>query len=165
MDTWTWLMIDGEITPIWVPSKQVVLLFIYDQFLQGETSFNIIVKKPEKGSVNSLQISLCHWAITQQCCFPLKSLNLRADAALAPVESRAAIEIPSVQHIWDKVDCQARIWCNYTHLTHNIRYFMLLHIPKKATKLPLTSISLSPFITSRCNPAGGLPALKCKKHY
>lgn len=37
MDTWAWLMVDGEVAPVGVPAKQVVLLFIYDQFLQGET--------------------------------------------------------------------------------------------------------------------------------
>lgn len=30
-------MVNGEVTPVRVPSEQVVLLFIYDQFLREET--------------------------------------------------------------------------------------------------------------------------------
>lgn len=30
------LMVDGEVTDVWVPPKQIILLFIYDQFLQRE---------------------------------------------------------------------------------------------------------------------------------
>lgn len=31
------LMVDGEVAPVGVPAKQVVLLFIYDQFLKRKT--------------------------------------------------------------------------------------------------------------------------------
>ena len=70
----------------------------------GSTSFHLwsVSKKGETVSVNPVDwnnwwkkkmvckqsaMPLCPWAITQQCCFPLKSLNLRADAVLAPSES------------------------------------------------------------------------------
>lgn len=30
------LMVDGEVTDVWVPPKQIILLFVNDQFLQRE---------------------------------------------------------------------------------------------------------------------------------
>lgn len=51
-------MVDGEVTPVGVPPKQVVLLFIYDQFLQGEDSFSESwwsLKQQVKRSANSLR--------------------------------------------------------------------------------------------------------------
>lgn len=37
MHTWAWLMVYREVTVVWVPSKQVELLLINDQFLKKET--------------------------------------------------------------------------------------------------------------------------------
>lgn len=76
---------------------------------------------------------------------------------------------PSVQHIQDRVDCQARIWCiQLPHLPQDYVLHALIRVysnvkwmarPQWLQK-PFTSINLSPFITSRWRPGGGLPALK-----
>lgn len=59
VDARAWLMVDGEVTPVGVPPEQVVLLFIYDQFLKRERQFQWIVlietTGGQKWSANSLQ--------------------------------------------------------------------------------------------------------------
>lgn len=89
-------MVNGEITPIWVSSKQVVLLFIYNQFLCGETvSVQAAKYSKEMLTVKYIFISV-PGVITHQFCFQLKSLNLRAFDNIAPFEAKQPFKHPSV---------------------------------------------------------------------
>lgn len=76
MDTWARLVVDGEVTPVRVPPEQVVLLFVYDQFLQGQSfSVTVIATSWRKKACKRSAASLCLWAITSTVTLPTAKLK------------------------------------------------------------------------------------------
>lgn len=116
MDTWTWLMVDGEITPIWVPSKQVVLLFIYDQFLQGETVSVLSSNNLCKQSTN-ISVPLSH---NSTVLLPTEKLKSQGECCSCTGWKPCSHWKPQCARHLGQIDCQARIWCDCTNLTHTI---------------------------------------------
>ena len=83
------LVVDGEVAPVRVPPKHVVLLLVYYQFLKETACSNVQKHKREEFGIFTF-VHLCLWSITQQCHFPLRSLNIRAHIPVAPFCNRVA---------------------------------------------------------------------------
>lgn len=80
------LMVDGEVAPVRVSSKQIKLLFIYDQFLQEKKKelCEYLTESTSKLGHHDASVPLSY---NSSALLPLKGLNLMANVALAPFEA------------------------------------------------------------------------------